>query len=116
MSQYTRGPWRSNGTSINAGSRWIGIASPNPKANDGSMPANARLMALSTVIPDLYASEINAKVEWFWDGGYDVAIGDGMNGWCAAENIDHWEDALEWLEKTACDLFPDSTFAKARAA
>jgi hypothetical protein len=116
MSASTPGPWSTNGCGINAGGRSIAIACPNPKADDGSMRANARLITLSTVIPDLYASEINATIEWFWDGGFEVAIGDDMNGWCSRGNCDTWVEALEWLQDAAIAAWPDSAFAKARAA
>ena len=28
------------------------------------------------ILDDLYASEINVKISWLWDGGIDVKLGD----------------------------------------
>lgn len=114
---HTKGPWHTEGVcGVSAGKRTIATSWPNPKGDDGSMRDNARLIAASTIIPDLYASEINARIEWFWDGGYDVAIGDDMNGWRENGHIIGWVEALLWLEAAACRHFPESEFATARAA
>lgn len=121
---FTPGPWSvgeiddwgsgSNlppeiGLSVN-GSRWSKIVE-----SVSVSPGDARLIALSTVIPALYASEINARIEWFWDGGYDVAIGDEMNGWRARASVDGWCEALEWLRDAAVKHWPESEFALAIA-
>lgn len=117
MAGYTKGPWIKEGAcGVVAGKRTVATAWPNPKCDDGSMGENARLIAVSTIIPDLYASEINARIEWFWDGGFDVAIGDDLNGWRETASIDDWVDALRWLEYAACRHFPDSDFALAKAS
>jgi hypothetical protein len=92
----------------------VATAWPHPKV-DGPMAESARLIALSTVIPDLYNSEINVKIEWFWDGSFHVALGDDMNGWDAESHFDQWVDALEWLQTKAIEIYPESSFAKARA-
>ena len=39
------------------------------------------------IIQDLYASEINARIEWFYDGGFSVSIGDMLSGWKATDNL-----------------------------
>ena len=63
------------------------------------------------ILQDLYRSEINAKIEWFWDGGVDVVFGDEMNGWkdsyCAAD----FAEAINWMRDRACVLYPESDFA-----
>lgn len=74
--------------------------------------ANARLIALATILPDLYASEINATLTWFWDGGFDVSLGDEMNGVRAEGNCREYVDALEWLRDKAIEFYPISVFAK----
>ena len=74
--------------------------------------ANARLISVAPVLSDLYASEINASVSWFWDGGFDVALGDAMNGWRAKASFDSYIEALEWLRDRACEAYPESEFAK----
>ena len=51
MGGHTKGPWVVvNDCGIRGEGRSIAIASPNPRANDGSMVANARLIAAA---PDM---------------------------------------------------------------
>jgi hypothetical protein len=67
------------------------------------------------ILRDLYASEINASISWFWDGGLEVALGDQMNGVVAETRIierDMWENAAEWLRAEAVKHYPNSEFAK----
>ena len=37
-------------------------------------------MDLTTVLMDLYRSEINCSISSFWDNGFLVQLGDDMNG------------------------------------
>lgn len=69
--------------------------------------ANERAM----LVPGkLYESEINFFVSTFWDGGFDVKIGDQLNGFKAAKNLGTWMDACEWLARAACEFYPGSDF------
>jgi len=52
------------------------------------------------IIRDLYASEINARIEWFYDGGFSVSLGDMLTGW------------KEWLRAEAIKRYPESAFAR----
>lgn len=61
---------------------------------------------------DLYDSEINARISWFWDGGFDVAIGDGMNGFKEGGTCETWAEAQEYLREEALKHYPNSLFAK----
>lgn len=66
-------------------------------------------MTLSGVLCWLYENEINAEVSCFWDGGWDVKIGDDMNGWRAIKNFESSEletKAPQWLEDTAREIYP----------
>lgn len=83
---------------------------------------NARLrnerdiaVASAKIMPDLYASEINVTISWFWDGGFNVQLGDSMNGIDAYAWCDTWPEAVAWLRDKAIELYPDSDFAKANA-
>ena len=63
----------------------------------------------------LYDSEINVEISSFWDGGWTVKIGDQMNGFKAEMTFDDLdENTARWLTKTACELYPESVFAKAQ--
>lgn len=65
-----------------------------------------------SVLERLYDSEINFSISCFWDGGYDVKLGDPMNGFKYEDNHRKYEDALGALEENAVRLFPDSEFTK----
>jgi hypothetical protein len=64
------------------------------------------------VLQDLYDSEINARVEWFYDGGFSVSIGDMLNGWKASQNLRTLIEAVDWLRTEAVKRYPESAFAK----
>lgn len=68
---------------------------------------------LLAVMLALYASEINIAVSCFWDGGWDVKLGDNMNGFKAEKNFDDLDSAAPWLIDEAKRLYPTSEFAKA---
>lgn len=65
-----------------------------------------------SVIQDLYHSEINFSVSTFWDNGFDVKLGDGMNGYKAEANLDRWGLVEPWLIEQTIKHFPDSLFAR----
>ena len=69
--------------------------------------------ATLTILRDLYDSEINFSVSCFWDGGYDVKLGDPLNGWDAeVTGLHNWHEVAHWLKEAAISLYPDSTFAR----
>ena len=49
----------------------------------------------------LYDSEINFSLTCFWDGGFDVKLGDTMNGFRAETNVQTYVEALAWLDQEA---------------
>jgi hypothetical protein len=60
----------------------------------------------------LYNSEINFSVSCFWAGGFDVKLGDAMNGWLAQTTLSKWEEVSPWLAVQAVEHFPNSVFAQ----
>lgn len=66
---------------------------------------------LKALLRDLYASEINISISCFWDGGWDIALGDAMNGWRAKTCIDNLDHAPKWIIAEAKRAWPDSQFA-----
>ena len=64
------------------------------------------------IVQDLYDSEINARIEWFHDGGFSVSIGDMLNGWKASENLRTFSEAVDWLRSEAIKRYPESAFAR----
>jgi hypothetical protein len=43
-----------------------------------------------SIMQDLYHSEINVSVSWFWDGGIEVKLGDPLNGFVAEDRLQYW--------------------------
>jgi hypothetical protein len=66
---------------------------------------------VEAILDDLYASEINVKISWLWDGGIDVMLGDELNGYKAEGKVSTFADAAVWLRDQACQHYPDSGFA-----
>ncbi len=75
------------------------------------------MTGLESELQLIYDSEINVRIESFWDGGYRVAVGDELNGL-------HWhKDAkgdvaaiLPALQSLIKAHYPDSTYAKSLMA
>ena len=60
----------------------------------------------------MYDSEINFSVSSFWDGGFDVKLGDALNGYVAGTTCATWGEVERWLAGEAYRNFPQSDFAK----
>jgi hypothetical protein len=65
-----------------------------------------------SVFQDLYHSEINFAISTMWDGGFDVKLGDEMNGFVAETTVDRWGKVEPWLSEQAIRHFPHSLFAE----
>lgn len=65
-----------------------------------------------TILQDLYDSEINFSIVTFWDNGFEVKLGDDMNGFVASGHAQEFANAVEWLKVRAIEKYPDSIFAK----
>ena len=63
------------------------------------------------ILADLYASEINARISWFWDDGFELTLGDDLNGIVAETTVRTIPAAAEWLVNMALQHFPSSQFA-----
>jgi hypothetical protein len=66
---------------------------------------------IEAILGDLYESEINASISWFWDNRIDVKLGDPLNGYDGEGKVDTVAEAVFWLRDQACTLYPDSKFA-----
>jgi hypothetical protein len=60
----------------------------------------------------LYDSEINFTVSCFWDDGFEVKLGDPMNGYEAQDKLATWAEVEPWLRRAAILHYPDSKFTK----
>jgi hypothetical protein len=70
-------------------------------------PSNA-----DAIIQDLYDSEINFSIVTFWDAGFQVRLGDDINGFGAKGNAEDFACAVEWLKVRAIEKYPESDFAQ----
>jgi hypothetical protein len=70
-------------------------------------------MDLTTVLRRLYASEINAGLSSFWDGGWDVWIGGVRSDPCERVMFDddQFDQIAPWLDEAARRHFPQSLYA-----
>ena len=67
---------------------------------------------LETELQRIYDSEINVRIDWLWDGGIDVRLGDELNGYLAQENASSIDGIVPWLQEMIAHFYPDSTYAK----
>jgi hypothetical protein len=51
-------------------------------------------------------------VSSFYDGGFNVRLGDGVNGFLEEGQVSTWAEVEEWLRKQALAHYPDSQFAR----
>ena len=66
---------------------------------------------MSDIPQRLYNSEINFSISCFYDGGFDVKLGDSMNGFAAQTQVGTFEEALAWLDNEARTRYPSSLYA-----
>jgi len=67
---------------------------------------------LDTVLQALYDSEINAGILWFWDGGFELRLGDNINGIKAEAVVGTTQEAARWFIDNAKRIWPQSQFAE----
>ena len=64
------------------------------------------------ILQALYESEINCRVESFWDGGWIGWLGDEMNGFPFAKvRGENFGECVNNLAAQACAVYPQSQFA-----
>src|ERR1043165_9118171 len=61
---------------------------------------------LAAELQRIYDSEINVKIGWFWDGGFEVRLGEDSNGHVAEENVNSAVEIAPWLREAIRALFP----------
>lgn len=69
---------------------------------------------MNYLLKRLYQSEINVQINWMYDAGVNVKLGDKMNGFTHEKNFngEDFEPIEQWLEETAKREFPKSVFAR----
>jgi hypothetical protein len=58
-----------------------------------------------SIFQRLYDSEINFEVSSFYDAGFDVRLGDHLNGFIAQGEVATWTEAETWLRDQALPSF-----------
>lgn len=71
-------------------------------------------MTLEDVLARMYASEINCRIACFWDAGWDVWLGDEVNGWVEKGWVEdgHEGEIAPTLHRMIVQHFPDSDYAQ----
>src|SRR5690242_676206 len=84
------------------------------KITEAALAMKTTATDLGAIIRDLHDSEINGRVEWFYDDHWSVAVvlGDDLSGIDAEDVVASIEEAAEWLLASAVRLYPDSAFAR----
>ncbi len=68
---------------------------------------------IDNILQDIYDSEINFSISCFWDGGFEVKLGDVGNGYKAeCGGIYGMENVVKWLKEEIIEHIPDSDFAE----
>jgi hypothetical protein len=52
----------------------------------------------TSIFQQLYEAEINFEVSCFWDDGFQVRLGDRMNGYRAEAHVATWQEVEAWLK------------------
>jgi hypothetical protein len=67
---------------------------------------------LAAELQKIYDSEINVRISWFWDCGFEVRLGDETNGFLAEETFAFIAGILPWLQQAIAHFYPDSAYAR----
>jgi hypothetical protein len=70
----------------------------------------------TNIFQELHDSEINGRISSFFDGSWRVELGDEMNGFVDDDDASTYAEAEAALARMAIKRYPDSAFAKKRAA
>jgi hypothetical protein len=66
---------------------------------------------LAGELQKIYDSEINVRIGWFRDCGFEVRLGDEMNGYLAEESVRTIDEVVPWLQEAIAHFYPNSTYA-----
>jgi len=62
---------------------------------------NAETQTAPAALQGLYNSEIHFKIETFWNGGFEVALVDPVNGYMVGGYAKAFDEAVHWLVEHA---------------
>jgi hypothetical protein len=72
----------------------------------------ANIADLAIELQNIYDSEINMEISWFWDGGIDIRLGDKMNGYLAEGNVPSVDEIIPWIQEAIAHFYPESAYAR----
>lgn len=75
------------------------------------VPENGQAPSVHEIPQALHDSDINFKIECFYDGVWTATLGDEMNGWDDHTRRPNYVDALLDLKDMAIETFPNRNFA-----
>jgi hypothetical protein len=64
------------------------------------------MVDLALELQNIYESEINVRIDWIWDGGIEVRLGDELNGFIAGEIVPSTAEVLPWLQSGIAHFYP----------
>jgi hypothetical protein len=67
---------------------------------------------LAVELQKIYDSEINISLNWMWDGGIRVRLGDEVGGYIAEEMVEKVADAIPWFQEAIAHFYPTSSYAR----
>jgi hypothetical protein len=89
-----------------------GIPKGAVKGSDSSASTGVlNHMDLAVELQRIYDREINVEIEWFWDCGIEVRLGDKINGFLAEERLKSTSEMLPWLQEAIARFLTVSTYA-----
>jgi hypothetical protein len=72
-------------------------------------------MELQQELQRIYDSEINVRIESFWDGGWRLLLGDALNGFTPQQSARTAEEIAPTLQAMIKEHYPDSAYARSIA-
>ena len=70
---------------------------------------------LANELQRIYDCEINLRIDWVWDGGIEIRLGDRINGFIAEESVRATAEILPWLQEAIARFYPGSEYATSLA-
>jgi len=81
---------------------------------EGMTLAMADMVLPLGTLSAIASSEINYNIQYFYDAGFTVKLGDELNGFTATSPLcDDFQEVADWLVEQVKIKYPDSDFAKA---
>jgi len=62
----------------------------------------------------IYDSGINIHISTFWDGGWDLKLGDIMNGYKTESCVDSVDEIIPWFQEQIAIHYPNSEYMKTK--